>query len=208
MTRRTVGIVDYGVGNLASVWRALHAMGFRCRVSCDRSVLAETDALLLPGVGAYPAAMQALHRHDLVDFLQVQARAGKPMVGICLGMQLLADASTELQLTAGLGLVPGQVQALEPAHTRWHIGWNAMEVVGSDPLFTPSDGVSLYFNHSFVFQAPPEYTVGVSRVRLGGAAFPVAVRRNNLVGLQFHPEKSQQAGRALLQRVIHGVCDA
>lgn len=208
MTYPTVGIVDYGAGNLTSVWRALHGMGFRCRVSNERTSLADTDVLLLPGVGAFPAAMQALHQFDLVDFLQVQARAGKPVIGICLGMQLLADASSEIHMTAGLGLIPGEVEALEDSASSWHIGWNAMEVCKADTLFAPSDGVSLYFNHSYVFRAPSEYTVGVSRLHLGGDAFPVAVRRNNLVGLQFHPEKSQTAGKQLLRRVIDGVCNA
>lgn len=208
MNHRTIGIVDYGVGNLASVWRALHGMGYRCRISADRAILAETDVLLLPGVGAFPAAMQALHHHDLADFLQVNARSGKPVVGICLGMQLLADTSEEVQQTAGLGLIPGAVQELAGIESRWHIGWNTIEVLGDDEAFTPSDGQSFYFNHSFVFRAPAEYVVGVARIDQTRSPFPVAVRRNNIVGLQFHPEKSQSAGHQLLSHVIEGVCRA
>lgn len=197
----TIGIVDYGVGNHASVSRALSSLGFRCRVSRNPDVLSSTDLLLLPGVGAFPAAMAALHRYSLIEYLQQQAHQGKPIVGICLGMQLLADASTEHGLTAGLGLIPGQVVALD--QSRWHIGWNSIEVIGNDPLLSASDGQSVYFNHSYVFEAPPEYRVCISRLN---EPFVVGVRRGNILGLQFHPEKSQNVGRQLLCNVIEGLC--
>lgn len=210
MTRRkiTAGVVDYGAGNLASVTRALTGLGYRCRASRDIETLGAADVLVLPGVGAFPAAMEALHRHRLVDFIQAQARSGQPLVGICLGMQLLAHSSSEHRFTTGLGLIPGQVQPLQAA--RWHIGWNSMEVTAADPLLAPSDGQALYFNHSYVFHAPAEYTAAVSRLADDGSpgagdAFTVAVRRGRIVGLQFHPEKSQQAGRALLRNVIEGL---
>ena len=203
MTRRTIGIVDYGVGNHASVWRALHALGYRCRVSSDVNVLGASNLLLLPGVGAFPPAMQALHRHGLSGFLQEQARMGRPFVGICLGMQLLADGSSEFGQTAGLGLIPGLVTPLVQAS--WHTGWNSIEAVGTDPLLRCVDGEPVYFNHSYVFEAPAEYRIGVARLR---EPLTIAVRRGNIVGLQFHPEKSQAAGRAILRSVIEGLCDA
>ena len=203
MSALTVGIVDYGVGNLASVYRTLHTLDYRCRVSRLPEVLNETDLLLLPGVGAFPAAMQALHACDLVDYLQRQAGQGRPMVGICLGMQLLADASSEHLLTAGLGLIPGQVHALPGA--RWHIGWNTIEVLDDDKLLRQSDGQALYFNHSYSFEAAREYQIGQVGLEL---PFPAAVRCGNIVGLQFHPEKSQNAGRQLLRNVIEGLCRA
>lgn len=199
--RLTIGVVDYGAGNLASVARAVTGLGHRCRVTRDQETLSAADALLLPGVGAYPAAMAALHQHRLVDFLQRQARAGQPLVGICLGMQLLAETSCEHRLTAGLGLIPGHVRALDTA--RWHIGWNRIEVLGADPLLAPSDGQALYFNHAYAFDAPREYVVGVARLQ---GPFTAAVRRGRVLGLQFHPEKSQLAGRELLRRVFDGLC--
>lgn len=203
MKRRTIGIVDYGVGNQASVWRSLHLLGYRCRVSSDPGTLSETDLLLLPGVGAFPAAMAALHRHQLIGYLQEQARAGKPLLGLCLGMQLMADASSEHRLTAGLGLIPGQVYLLDQA--RWHIGWNSIEVRQGDPIVQPSDGQAMYFNHSYVFDTPAEFAVGVSRLE---QPFTVAVRRGNVMGFQFHPEKSQAAGRELLRNAVEGLCRA
>lgn len=200
-SRKTIGIVDYGVGNQASVWRALHKLDYRCRVSDDPKKLDETDILFLPGVGAFPAAMKKLHEHDLVEYLQGEARQGKPFVGLCLGMQLLAERSHEHGLTAGLGLIPGEVVPFPQGG--WHIGWNAIERLGDDPMFDPCDGMAMYFNHSFIFDAPEQYRVYAARTE---DAFPVGVRRGNLVGMQFHPEKSQEAGRTLLRALIEGLC--
>lgn len=201
MRRRTIGIVDYGVGNQASVWRALHNLDYRCRVSDDPAKLDDTDILFLPGVGAFPAAMQKLHEHDLVEYLRREAGAGKPMIGLCLGMQLLAEQSREHGVTAGLGLIPGEVVPFPGGG--WHIGWNAIEHVGDNAMFAPCDGMAMYFNHSYVFRAPPEYCVYAART---GERFPVGVRRGNLVGMQFHPEKSQDAGRVLLRTLVEGLC--
>ncbi len=199
--RLTIGVVDFGAGNLASVARAVTSLGYRCRVSRDTETLAAADVIVLPGVGAFPAAMAALHRHRLVEFLQRQARVGQPLVGICLGMQLLAETSSEHRLTAGLGLIPGHVRALDAA--RWHIGWNRIEVMRGDPLLASADGEAMYFNHAYVFDAPPEYVVSVARLQ---SPFTAAVRRGRVVGLQFHPEKSQLGGHDLLRRVFEGLC--
>lgn len=203
MKRLTIGIVDYEVGNHASVHRALMGLGFRCRVSRDRDVLDATDLLVLPGVGAFPTAMESLHRYNLIDYLRASARGGKPFLGLCLGMQLMADASHEHGITPGLGLIPGTVVPLPDV--AWHIGWNAIEVRGEDAMFAPSDGEAMYFNHSFVFDAAPEYVASVARVK---SPLTAVVRRGNLVGIQFHPEKSQIAGHRLLRRVVEELCDA
>jgi glutamine amidotransferase len=206
MTRLTIGIVDYGVGNIAAVLHALNAMGYKCRIAAMDETLANTDLLLLPGVGAFPAAMHALQVSGLVDFICQHALDGKPLIGICLGMQLLAESSCELGHTTGLGLIPGKVVELE--QSRWHIGWNNIEVVNEDPLLVNYDGQNMYFNHSYVFNTPLEYQVAVARFDETSDPFTVGVRRNNVVGLQFHPEKSQRAGRNLLFSVIEGLCRA
>lgn len=201
MKRKTVTIVDYGVGNHTSVLHTFQALGHRCRITRDREVLSAADVVILPGVGAFPAAMSALVEHGLTDFLQTLARQGKPMIGLCLGMQLLADESREHGTTAGLGLIPGTVLPL--GRQNWHIGWNTLEVVQNDPLLLPSDGESVYFNHSYVFSVPDAYRAAV--VRNQGEEFTAAVRRGNVCGLQFHPEKSQAAGRHLLRRLVEGL---
>ena len=201
MNRKTVAIVDYGVGNHTSVLRTFQALGHRCRVTNDREILAAADVLVLPGVGAFPAAMSALHQHGLANFLCELARQGKPFIGLCLGMQLLADESLEYGTTAGLGLIPGTVHPLRGMDR--HIGWNSLEIVQPDPLLTPSDGESFYFNHSLVFDVPTAYQSAISRAY--GSDFTVSVRRGNVVGLQFHPEKSQAAGKQLLSCLVEGL---
>ena len=206
MKKLTVGIVDYGAGNLSSVRHAIADLGLRSRVGCDSATLAATDLLLLPGVGAFPLAMRALHSRGLDEFLLASVSAGRPLVGICLGMQLLADASDEIEPTTGLGLIPGKVVPL--ACGRWHIGWNRLEVTAEDPLLAPFDGESVYFNHSFRFVGPEEYRLAVARIDECGDAFTVAIRRRHVAGVQFHPEKSQRAGLDLLSNVINEVCRA
>ncbi len=201
MNRKTVGIVDYGVGNHTSVMRSLQALGHRCHVTNDREILSSADVLVLPGVGAFPSAMSALHHYGLVVYLCELARQGKPFIGLCLGMQLLADESLEHGTTAGLGLIPGTVRPL-PAMD-WHIGWNSLETVKHDTLMALSDGESFYFNHSYFFDVPADYQSAVSRAQ--DSSFTVAVRRGNVVGLQFHPEKSQAAGKQLLSRLVEGL---
>jgi glutamine amidotransferase len=204
MSRSTIAIVDYGVGNHTSVLRTFQALGHRCRLTNDREVLASADVLVLPGVGAFPAAMSALHRQGLAAYLCELARLAKPLIGLCLGMQLLADESLEHGTTAGLGLISGAVRPLLGIDC--HIGWNTLETLVHDPLMSPSNGESFYFNHSYVFDVPPAYQVAVSRVK--DSSFTVAVRRGNVVGLQFHPEKSQAAGKQLLSRLVEGLSHA
>ena len=201
MNRKTVAIVDYGVGNHTSVLRTFQGLGYRSRVTSDREILAAADVLVLPGVGAFPAAMSALNLDGLASHLRELARRGKPFLGLCLGMQLLADESLEHGTTTGLGLIPGTVRHLPGID--WHIGWNSLETVQHDPLMAPSDGESFYFNHSLVFDVPAAYQAAICRVR--ESSFPVAVRRGNVVGLQFHPEKSQAAGKQLLSRLVEGL---
>jgi glutamine amidotransferase len=204
MTRRTIAIVDYGVGNHTSVLRTFQALGYCCRVTNDRETLASANVLVLPGVGAFPPAMSALHQQGLAGYLCELARQGKPFIGLCLGMQLLADESLEHGTTAGLGLIPGTVRPLPSMD--WHIGWNSLETLELDPLMAPSDGESFYFNHSYVFDVPASYRAALSRVQ--DVSFTVAVRRGNVVGLQFHPEKSQAAGKQLLSRMVEGLSHA
>lgn len=199
----SVGIVDYGVGNHCSVLKALRSLGYRCRVSHDAEILESTDILLLPGVGAFPAAMAAMNDRGLTEFVKHQARK-RPILGICLGMQLLADASQEIAYTRGLGLIPGEIVPMSSPH--WHIGWNTIELALPDPLFYATHGLCFYFNHSFTYDGPVEYQV--CRASESGGHFPAVIRRDNVVGLQFHPEKSQTAGRQLLRKIVEGLCRA
>ena len=206
MNPRQAAVVDYGAGNVVNLQRTLQALGYRARITQDPAVLERADVVVLPGVGAFPAAMAALQERGLVAPLQALARAGRPIVGICLGMQLLAQSSSEYGNTDGLGLIPGQVRSLGPG--QWHIGWNTLQSVGSHSLMAPSHGQSVYFNHSFVFEAQPACLIGQVQPQARGPRVTAAVQHGNVVGLQFHPEKSQAVGRALLRHVIEGLCHA
>lgn len=203
MKNITIGIIDYGMGNHASVSHSLKDIGFRVRVSKDPAQLDLVDAMILPGVGAFPAAMKALYEQDLVVYIQEQARLQRPIIGICLGMQLLASASYEHEYTVGLDLIPGEIIAFDNHDV--HIGWNTLECMQNDSLISQSDGQSFYFNHSFYYQGSKEYQIAVAR---HPSVFAAAIRRGCVAGLQFHPEKSQVAGKVLLKNLIMGLIDA
>ena len=204
MRQKTIGIVDYGVGNHMSVLHAFRVLGYRCRVSNNQEILAACDLLVLPGVGAYPKAISSLYEYNLVDFLKSQGMSGQPIIGLCLGMQLLAEKSDEHGVTNGLGLIPGRVVPLSQA--QWHIGWNTVEVIKDDAFLMPSNGESFYFNHSYVFDTLKKYQICTSRINQ--STFVAGVRHGKIVGLQFHPEKSQNSGRCLLRNLVEGLVGA
>lgn len=198
MTRVMVGVVDYGLGNQASVMQAMHTAGFRVCKGAEASTLDACDVLVLPGVGAFPEAMLRLTESGLANYLRQAAASGRALLGICLGMQLLAGSSSEYGHSEGLAILPGRVVPLcTPVR---HIGWNILTCVGDDPVFRQSDGHAFYFNHSFVLKCDDVRDV----VAVTSLAHPMtaAVRRGKVAGLQFHPEKSQEAGIQLLSGLI------
>ena len=203
MSNLTVGIVDYGMGNHASVMHSLKGMAFKVRISADQQVLDNTDILILPGVGAFPAAMQALRDRGLVSYLQKQAEMQRPMIGICLGMQLLTTASYEFEYTLGLDFIEGEIVPLTAS--KWHIGWNEIKCLQQDSLIQLSDDQAFYFNHSFTYQGADKYQIAIAQHTQEIAA---VIRSGNIVGVQFHPEKSQVAGHSLLKNLILGLIDA
>ncbi len=202
MSNLIIGIVDYGMGNHASVMHSLKSMGFKVRISADPQILDCTDILILPGVGAFPSAMQAMHDRGLVNYLQKQAEMQRPIIGICLGMQLLTTASYEFNYTLGLDLIEGEIIPLTAS--KWHIGWNAIQCQQEDSLIQSSDAQAFYFNHSFTYQGAYKYQIAITQHTQAIAA---VIRNGNIVGLQFHPEKSQDAGRELLKSLIMGLAD-
>lgn len=200
MSNLSIGIVDYGMGNHASVMHSLKSMGFKVRISADPQVLDRTDVLILPGVGAFPSAMQALRDRGLVNYLQKQADLQLPIIGICLGMQLLTTASYEFDYTLGLNLIEGEIVPLTASE--WHIGWNEIKCMQQDSLIKSSDAQAFYFNHSFTYQGADKYQIAIAQ---HFQSITAVIRNGNIVGLQFHPEKSQDAGRELLKNLILGL---
>lgn len=197
-----IGIVDYGMGNLFSVSKALERLGADYFISGDKNDLLKADGLLLPGVGAFRDAMERLDADTIKEF----AASGKPLLGICLGMQLLFEQSEENGLTKGLGLLPGSVQRF-PGKTHEgetykvpHMGWNRLEFVKPSPLLKNLEEDYVYFVHSYYVSAVN------SDVLLAKAQYhePVSavVGRDNIFGMQFHPEKSSKLGMALLNNFL------
>jgi len=197
MKPKKIGIINYGVGNHSSILRSFENLNYRCIVSCAQSELTECSILVLPGVGAFPAAMSALVESKLDIYIKNKAREGIPIIGLCLGMQLFADISYENGITTGLGLIPGEVVPL--IGKKYHVGWNTIKVVNDDEFISSSDQQSVYFNHSFVFDSPKEFIICTTEF---DKSITAGIRKNNIVGLQFHPEKSQIIGQDMLKNLV------
>ncbi|MGH2772816.1 MAG: imidazole glycerol phosphate synthase subunit HisH [Actinomycetota bacterium] len=193
----TAGIVDYRMGNLASVGKALERSGATPVVSDDPDVLNESDLLVLPGVGNFAAGMHHLTDLGLADLVGKWAADERPLLGICMGMQMLFGESEEGP-SPGLGILAGRVQKFQTDLKVPHMGWNTIEVAGSE-AFGPFDGKSFYFVHSYVC-VPSEVNGGASTEY--GQRFCSAVDAGHIVGVQFHPEKSSTDGLALLSAIV------
>jgi imidazole glycerol-phosphate synthase subunit HisH len=193
-----IGIVDYGMGNRRSVEKALEHVGARPALTDDHATLRAADGLVLPGVGAFPAAMRALAARGLDELVVERARAGVPVIGLCLGMQLLFERSSEFEGADGLGLIPGVVDQLDPGGRRLpHIGWNLVSFERESALTAGlGEAAAFYHVHSFVVRPADEADV-VGRGEYG-ERFVSLVERDVLFGAQFHPEKSSRDGLALL----------
>ena len=195
-----IGIIDYGVGNLFSLCSSCKAIGEEAFVSGDASQLAKADRLILPGVGAFEDAARKLNDSGMAEFVRQQAAAGKPLLGICLGMQLLFEKSYEYGCHQGLGLLKGQVVPMEgklpPELKIPHMGWNALEVKGGK-LLAGMNGQYVYFVHSFFAENCDD---SLSAVTEYGIPITAAVEQGNVYGCQFHPEKSGNVGLSILRK--------
>ncbi len=189
----TLVIVDYGVGNLRSVERAFQRAGAPVQISADPGALAGASGVILPGVGAFGDGMRELQARGLAPVLQDVAAHGIPLLGICLGMQLLFEESDEMGRTAGLGLLRGRVRRFAAGLKVPHIGWNQVHAVRPSPLLAGMAQDSYaYFVHSYVVE-PADPSMVLATTDYGGA-FASVVSQGKLYGLQFHPEKSQEVG--------------
>lgn len=193
-----IAVVDYGAGNLRSISRALESHGANVVISADPEIVASADGVILPGVGNAGHAMETLDRLGLIDPLREVARRGSPLVGICLGMQLLFGHQDEGGVS-GLGFLPGRVRRLSGPVKVPHMGWNHSRVVRDGQFGDAGDERDYYFVHSYVVE--PQDPADVIAETTYGETFPAIVGRDNVVGFQFHPEKSGDAGLALLSVV-------
>lgn len=196
-----IAIVDYGVGNLFSLKSSLSMIGADAVVSGDADVIREAEKIILPGVGAFEDAMKKLARSGLAEVIKSEAAKGKPILGICLGMQLLFEKSHEYGEHEGLGLIKGSVVGMEgrlPSELKIpHIGWNALIMKKAHPLFKYiNDGDSVYFVHSFYAENCEEAVLATAEY---GIELTAAAASGNVMGCQFHPEKSGRVGLNILR---------
>jgi glutamine amidotransferase len=197
-----IALVDYGMGNRRSVEKALEHVGADVARTADHEEIRRADGVVVPGVGAFPEAMRRLRADGLDEVIRDRAGAGVPVIGLCLGMQLLFDGSDEHEGADGLGLIPGRVVRLEaPGLTIPHIGWHSVTFVRPSPLTDGlGDAAAFYHVHSFVPEPEDDANV-VGRGEYGGP-FVSIVQRENVMGAQFHPEKSSRDGLALLRNFV------
>ncbi len=196
-----LAIVDYGVGNLRSVYMAFRRLGVEATVTGDAADLARAGALVLPGVGAFGDSMANLRALGLEAPLRAIIADGLPFLGICVGLQLLFEVSEELGEHRGLGVIPGRVRRFAGGLPVPHMGWNQIDQVQPSPLWRGlPDGSHAYFVHSFYGEpAEPGWTAATTDY---GVSFCSAVSRGNLFAIQFHPEKSQDTGETILRNFL------
>jgi glutamine amidotransferase len=197
----TVGIIDVGIANLGSIERTLRETADEVVIVKEAHQISEVDRLVLPGVGAFPVAMARLSDTGLAPGIRdfaVDRR--QPILGICLGMQLLASLGEEYGTTPGLDLIPGRVRRFDDSYGSRipHVGWNSVDLEAQSPLFIDiPTGMDFYFVHSFVFEVQHQHFCSASATN--GERFSAVVQSDNVVGVQFHPEKSSRIGRRLLR---------
>lgn len=196
-----IAIIDYGVGNLFSLVSSLKAVGADAVITNDATVIKKADKLILPGVGAFGDAVEKLKNSGLFDLIISEAKNGKPLLGICLGMQMLFEKSYEYGTHEGLGLIDGSVVAMQgtlPENLKIpHIGWNALHLKNESPIFEHiNDGDCVYFVHSFYAETDSSNLIATTEY---GKEITAAVQKGNIYGCQFHPEKSGNVGLNILK---------
>jgi glutamine amidotransferase len=198
-----IGIIDYDCGNLKSIQNALNFLNISSETVSKPQDLIEFSHLILPGVGAFPNAMESLMATGFDVALKEQAALGKPILGICLGMQLLCNSSDEFKKTSGLGLINAEVRKLvvEKGQKIPHMGWNEIKICKNDPIFTEvPDNSDVYFVHSYAVTCDNSSNVYAKTTY--GQEFASVIGHKNVLGMQFHPEKSQVPGLNLLRAFI------
>jgi len=195
-----IAIADYGIGNLGSVTKGFRRAGAEVVLTGDAAALRRADALVLPGDGAFGATMAEVERRGLVPVLRAAVEAGKPLLGICVGMQLLFEESEEHGRHAGLGFLPGRVRRFEGDLPVPHMGWNRVRARRVHPFLDGvPDGAHVYFVHSYYCDAPDDVVIATSDY---GRDFAAIVGRGNILGVQFHPEKSQETGLRMVASFV------
>lgn len=191
-----IAIADYGIGNLRSVQKAFNKLGYDAIISGDKAVIESASHVVLPGVGAFADAINLLKTTGLDKIIIAEAKKGKPILGICLGMQLLFESSSESGFHEGLGLIKGKITRFNIDLKVPQVGWNSVKVAKSSKILNNVDGEYFYFVHSFCAADINNETCGITDYCV---EFTSAVEKNNIFGVQFHPEKSGESGLKILK---------
>ena len=194
-------VIDYDAGNTANVLRALEKIGVRAELSADPEKVLSATGLILPGVGAYPAAMAELEKRGLVSVIKEAVAKGTPLLGICLGMQILTEKGLEHEETMGLGFIPGVCRAIPASKDRPvpHMGWNSLQLEQETALTAGLSGQDVYFVHSYFTDVPKEY---IDVTADYGLQIPAMIHKDLVFGAQFHPEKSGDVGLGILEKFV------
>ena len=194
-------VIDYDAGNTTNVLRALKKIGVQAELSSDPTKILAARGLILPGVGAYPAAMAELTKRGLVPVIKEAVAKGAPLLGICLGMQVLTEVGLEHQEMKGLGFIPGVCREIKATKNMPvpHMGWNNLTVKHESPLTDGLEGQSVYFVHSYFTDVPKEYIDVTANYVID---VPAMIHKDNVYGAQFHPEKSGDVGLGILKKFI------
>ncbi len=194
-------VIDYDAGNTANVLRALEKIGVRAELSADPEKILSATGLILPGVGAYPAAMAELEKRGLVSAIKEAVANGIPLLGICLGMQILTEKGLEHEETMGLGFIPGVCRAIPASKDRPvpHMGWNSLQLEQETALTAGLEGQNVYFVHSYFTDVPEEY---IDVTADYGLQIPAMIHKDLVFGAQFHPEKSGDVGLDILEKFV------
>ncbi|KSU16233.1 Imidazole glycerol phosphate synthase amidotransferase subunit [Lactococcus lactis subsp. lactis] len=201
---KKIVIIDYNIGNLQSVQAAFLRLGQETVISRDLEEIRKADALILPGVGAFPTAMNNLKKFNLIELLQERAAAGIPILGICLGMQVLFEKGYEIEERQGLGLLKGEVIPIKTNEKIPHMGWNQLNLAKTSPTtHYLSDNDEVYFVHSYQATCPDDELIAYTTY--GEVKIPAIVGKNNVIGCQFHPEKSGEIGRKILKAFLEKI---
>lgn len=193
-----IAVIDYNVGNLKSVTNALKRIGLEPVVTRDKAMIRKAKGIILPGVGTFPVAMDNLRKYDLIDILNERKEANVPILGICLGMQILFEQGSEVRNTKGLGFLKGSVDKMTVDAKIPHMGWNELLFHQDHPLLKNiKEKEYVYFVHSFMAYGIDEELIAYCEY--GNAKVTALVGKNNVMGCQFHPEKSGKAGKKILE---------
>ncbi len=195
-----ITIVDYKVGNQKSLEVFFSSIGYETILSNKKKDIQSSEIIILPGIGAFPEAMKSMNKNSLTKIIKEKASHGTPIIGICLGMQLLATKSYEFGVTKGLNLIPGEIRMFDS--NAFHIGWNNINKIhkGNNTEIWFSNEDSFFFNHSYYFKGSSKFIVAKADHKI---SIPSIIKKKNIYGIQFHPEKSQSAGKNLLINLLN-----